>query len=299
MDKENNEKNKKLIDTDYIDEGLPTEKKPFPAVLWGIIVIIMIFVALEVSSDISYQKAKKALINSGLGSVEDKIFETETSNDTSKSTIVGDSNVNLVRQKLQIEELQKQYKDLRTDLDHLKTQDRLAKIIVTFSEITSKIDLGKNYNPDLQKLEALASSDISLTNKIEKLKNILKKEPKSAKTISLEFNKAIPEIITAKHNDAAPINFIGKIKKALSKLITIRRVDGIVGSKDQNVDYIIVTTSKLIEEEKYGEALDLLDSLGNNYQSVLVKINFDLQNADDLQKINQQIFSYLKELANV
>jgi len=276
-----------------------TLKKLFWLLALGIIILIVI--AIKIHDEYQYKKATKLVIADRLSNIESQIYDTHSGIDNSNpNPVIGnEGDINFIKQKIQIEELQKQYQALRIELERLKNHDKLSKIIIALVELQNQLELGKNYDGNLGKLEALSAGDLVLNNKVEKLKVILKNSPKHSKIISKNFTGLIPQIIALKYNDPENTGFIGKIWNNIAKLITIRRVDGVVKKPEQNVDFIIFQTEKLIAEERYEQALHLLSTLGSDYQPILVKINFDLQNAADLQKITGEILFYLKELSNV
>ena len=261
----------------------------------------ILFITAKIYDEYQYKKATKLVTPDWPGNIETQIYDTSSNidNNNLSSTIENAGDINFIKQNIQIEELQKQYQVLKTELDKIKNQDRLPKIIIALVELQNQVELGKNHEGNLGKLEALSAGDLVLNNKVEKLKAILKNSPKHSKMISKNFANIIPQIIASKYSAPEDAGIIGKIWNNIAKLITIRRVDGIVKKPQQNVDFIILQTEKLISEEKYEQALNILSTLGPDYQPILVKINFDLQNAADLQKINSEILSYLKELSNV
>ncbi len=287
------------------NNGIETvNTKPFNKILkrlfWLIICITILFIAAKIHDEYQYKKAAKLVTADQLSNIETQIYDTNSNVDGDISSIAtNNGDVNSIKQQLQIEELQKQYQILRIELDKIKNQDKLPKIIIALVELKNQLELGKNYEDNLGKLEALSAGDLVLNNKVEKLKAVLKNSPKHSEEIGKNFSNIIPQIIASKYSNPEDVGTIGKIWNNIAKLITIRRVDGIVKKPEQNVDFIIFQTEKLIVEERYEQAINLLSTLGQDYQPILVKINFDLQNAADLQKITGEILSYLKELSNV
>lgn len=280
--------------------GVKPSNRILKKLFWLILAIVIIFIAAKIHDEYQYKKAAKLVTPDQLSNIETQIFDINSNADNNGSiAISSEGDTSLIKQKLQIEELQKQLQILQIELDKLKNQDKLPKIIIALVELQNQFELGKNYDGNLSKLEALSASDLVLNNKIEKLKAVLKNSPKHSREISNNFAGIIPQIIALKYSEPQNTGIIGKIWNNISKLITIRRIDGIVKKPKQNVDFIILQTEKLIAEEKYEQALNLLSTLGQDYQPVLVKVNFDLQNAADFQKVNSEILSYLKELSNV
>lgn len=274
----------------------PRIKKHYAAIIfWSVLIIFAYFSARYITYELDYKKAQKA-VNSQFTNLESKIYQT-TLPDNTTDQAKPNSDI-LLKQQMQISELQNNYNNLRFELERLKTGDSLPKIILTFVELRDLIDTGSNYQEKLQKLEVLCGRDIALSNKIAQLKFFLQNKPKNSAQIAGEFSSLIPEIIAKKIELNNNQNWWGKTKAVIARFITVRRVDGSSQTAGQNVDSIIMQSKNLIAKKQYGATLKILNSLGSDYQPLLVKLNFDLQNADGLQQISGEIYEYLKTLSN-
>lgn len=200
----------------------------------------------------------------------------------------------IVRQQLQIDILQGQYLSLKSELEKVRNQDKLSKIIISFIELKDCIDAYKDCSQKLDKMILLTKSDPNMNERIADLKEALKVNPKSKDELKKEFRSLIPDIIAAKSGAIASQNLFDKIKNSLAKLIIIRRIDGVVANSSQNIDFVIVETEKLIDEGKYQGALNLLSNQEEKYKVVLEAMITDLQNANYLDKSLADIFDYLK-----
>jgi len=103
----------------------------------------------------------------------------------------------------------------------------------------------------------------------------------------------IPNLIIAKGSNIDG-SIISRIRNNIAKLIIIRRIDG---KKPQEIDATIVKIEKLLQEQNYQEALNNLVALDPLYHSVIVNFLDKLNVALEVQKIDQEILSYLKTLS--
>lgn len=265
-------------------------KRYVSIIIWLVLIIFAYLAARHITNEISNKRAQKTaetpLINIAPTPGNPASEAPQTTSDI------------LLKQQLQISELQNNYNNLRFELERLKTGDNLPKIIFTFVKIQDLLNAKSDYASELQKLEVLCGRDIALSNKVAKLKFFLKNPPKNSAEIADEFSKTIPEIIAKKIELNNKQGLWGKTKSVIARFITIRRVDGNAQTIEQNVDAVIMQSKNLIAQKQYGAALKTLNSLGEDYQPILIKLNIDLQNADGLQQISDEIYEYLKVLSN-
>jgi Ca2+/Na+ antiporter len=279
-------------------------KKHISIIFWIILIVLAYIAYLYIDSTIKYQKAKKIKENQ-FSNIESQIYQTkQTVIDEDIPTIINDSDPKdiLLKQQMQISELQNNYNKLSIEIKRLKTADSLPKIILTFVNLRELIEENSDYKEELRKLEVLCGRDIALSNKIAQLKLFLNSQPKNSSQISEEFSKLIPKIIAKKIELSNNKSWWGKAKASLSHFITIRRTDGVAKNNAQNIDLIIMESKKLIAQKKYGKTLSKLnsleDALKDEYQTILTKLIFDLENAHGLQKTSDDIYQYLKLLSN-
>lgn len=263
---------------------------------------LSIALVLVLNSNKQYQAAKKAAQLESLQNIETQIYDASSlqkNNVVSAETAIASGNnyaAALLSQQTKIEELQKKYEALILELNKIRNQDKISKLVITFVELNNNVTAQKNYQEELQKFEILSASDQILVAKIARLKVILSNDLKTSSQLQQEFRALIPKIIANKSVDHHSGSVIFTIKNAVANLVTIRRVDGQVRDSQDNVDFIVLETERLIEQKKYRQALNLLDSLENKYQPLLTKFVFDLQNIAQLQELNEEIFNYFKNL---
>ncbi len=197
----------------------------------------------------------------------------------------------LVKNQLQINNLNQEVLNLKSEVLKYKNREKIGKIILAYVELRQEFFAQKNYKNNLQNLEILSALDENLLVKIEKIKPLLPIFSNKEK-LSKNFSDLIPEIIVAKNNNSDN-SLTSKILRNLSKLIIIRKVDG----KDVgDIDSKIFKIEKFLHQENYQEALNLLLSLDQNYHEIIKDFLNDLSVAIEVQKIDQEILNYLKNL---
>jgi preprotein translocase subunit SecG len=197
----------------------------------------------------------------------------------------------LIKNQLQINNLNQEVLNLKSEVLKYKNREKIGKMIVAYVELRQEFFAQKNYKNNLQNLEVLSVLDENLLVKIEKIKPLLPLFLNKEK-LSKNFSGLIPEIIVAKNNNSDN-SLISKILRSFSKLIIIRKVDG----KDVgDIDSKIFKIEKLLHQENYQEALNLLLSLDQNYHEIIKDFLNDLSVAIEVQKIDQEILNYLKNL---
>ncbi|MCE3255133.1 MAG: hypothetical protein K0R25_627 [Rickettsiaceae bacterium] len=271
----------------------------FSAIFWIALVIFTYFAARYFISEFKHRKDSASEIQDTDSTKQDQSLENPTEADkttagANEQTL--NSNDILLKQQLQISELQKNYNDLKLDVEKLKTNNELPKIILSFVKLQDLVSLKQNYNNQLQKLEVLCRADFALTAKISKLKIALQNQPKSNMELAEEFSKLIPKINAKRLESEGSKGWIGKIKAFIGKFIIIKRTDG--KGERANFDALITDAANSIANQQYDKALQAINLLGSQYASILSAIEIDLQNADYFQKTTDEIYQYLQTLSN-
>jgi flagellar biosynthesis component FlhA len=197
----------------------------------------------------------------------------------------------LLKNQVQINDLKEQMQALRAEFVKYKNQEKIGKMIFAYIDFRQKIFSDFVYEDSLKNFEMLSVFDQNLQAKIVKLKPLLA-DLSRKKNLNKSFNELIPSLI-AKKNINPDSGFISKIRYQISKLIVIRRIDG---KNVGDVDEIVSKTEKLLREQNYQEALNSLLRLDQSYHEILVNFLDDLSNAAEIQKIDQEILNYLKNL---
>lgn len=270
-----------------------------------IALIVFSYFGFKYFQILSEQKQKAKAEISKFDNIESEIFDLADASKSSDIDPASDISVEelkekgaefiyhmLLKNQVQINALKEQIQSLKSDFTKYKSQEKIGKIIFTYVDLRQKIIAGENYDNELKSFEVLSAFDEKLSGKLDKLKPLLKNYS-DAKKLKKEFNELIPQLIATKNNPVEA-GFIAKIRYNISKLIVIRRIDG---KNPFDVDGIIVKTEKLLNEENYQDALTNLLALDQSNHAIIVNFLNDLNATLEVQKVDQEILLYLKNLS--
>lgn len=197
----------------------------------------------------------------------------------------------LMKNQVQINDLREQTKLLNAEIIKHKNREQIGKMIMTYVELRQEIFAAKPFDESLKNFETLAVLDENLYSKVERLKTALPHFSGQEK-LQKSFSALIPELITVDSSNSNP-NLVSEVRRNISKLIIIRRID----EKDAGtIDSVTVQIERLLKAKQYQEALDSLLSLNQNYHEIIKDFLDDLSTAIEVQKIDQEILNYLKSL---
>ncbi len=278
----------------------------------GFLVKIIILLAIIFFSYLGFKHwksefAKKVLAQQEVekfDNVESEIFDLSADHSVTKDENLQSANIDelkekgaefiyklLLKNQTQIADLNKQIQEVQSELIKYKNQEKIGKIIISYVELRQQIFAKKSYENSLKNFEILTSSDVVLSEKAAMLRQSLTNFS-TQQELTASFSKLIPNLIIAKSNNSNQ-SFAAKIRRNISKMIVIRRIDG-KGVND--VDAIIVKTEKLIKQENYQEAMNSLLLLDQNYHEIITDFLNNLNGAIEVQKIDQEILNHLKSL---
>jgi hypothetical protein len=199
----------------------------------------------------------------------------------------------LLKNQIKLENLDAQIQSLKAELAKYRSQEKISKMIVVYVDLRGKIFAGKNYNQELRSFEILSAADEVLTSKINKLKPTLALLVTKEK-LEKSFADIIPELIFNKTQNATSESFAQKVRRNLSRLVVIRRIDE---KNPTEVDAAISRIEKLLKQENYQDALSATLALDQAYHSILKSFLDELSAALEVQQIDQEILNYLKSLS--
>ena len=198
----------------------------------------------------------------------------------------------LIKNQLQIEDLRKQNRELRSEFLKYKTYERYNKIVIYYASFRDKLFNEKNFNTELQNLEIICNSDEMLHAKITNLKShLVNFYPKNKLEIS--FKNLIPEIKAISDSAPQDNSWLKKINEKIAKIIIIRRT---LINNSGDVDDKIITIENHLKAENYQEALGIILSLNKSYNEVFKNFLENLNASLEVQKIDLEILNYLKSL---
>lgn len=270
---------------------------------------IILIVALIIFSLIAvrYWKAKSAQSNQSTAAhnhdvigLSDDYSSQENSDDLSDLTVneIREKGAEFVYQTLlknqiKIEDLYAQIQHLKTDLARYRSQEKIAKMTVVYVDLRDKIIAGQNYSQQMKSFEILGASDEVITKKISKLKLALSLFVTKEK-LEQNFADIIPELILNKKQNTKEESLFEKVRRNISRLVVIRRIDQ---KNPEEIDAVIVRIEKLLKQENYQDALSVALSLDQSYHQILKGFLDDLSACLEVQQTDQEILNYLKSLS--
>lgn len=236
--------------------------------------------------------------------VESKIFDLTDSEKVSEADLLSDFVLNdleekgsdfiyqiLLKNQSQISDLKEQIGELKVEVLQYNNRAKIGKIILLYVELREAISKGTPHDSIIKNLEIITISDQILPKKISELQVLLPNVLTSEK-LTESFSKLIPELIIAKNSNVDG-GLLSEIRKNLSNLVIIRKIDE---EDSEIIDAKIVNIEKLLQEEKYQEAANSLNSIDQKY-NIIIKAFLDKLNITlEVQKIDQEILTYLKDL---
>ena len=200
-----------------------------------------------------------------------------------------------LKNQVQINSLQQEIVSLRNEFTNYKNSEKSIQIIFSYIELREKLFkknfLDLNFQKSFENFDAITKNDNFLSERINKLK-VLLSNIKTHEEILQMFEKLIPEIIATKKFEKKD-SWLNNFRHYLAKIIVIRKID------DENlsdVDGIIRSTEQLLKKENYNEALDVFIKIDEKYSQISQDFMLTLKDSAEIQKIDQEIFSYLKNL---
>lgn len=197
----------------------------------------------------------------------------------------------LIKNQLQIEEINEKIRQLKNDFNKYKSQEKIAKITTSYISLREKIYAGSDYSEELKNFEVSVIFDDNLKNKSDRLRKNLASFLNDEK-INENFAKIIPNLITKKYQNLGN-NLWSKIKYNLSKIIVIRKIDNEDAS---TIDGAVLKIENLLRNKKYQEALDNLLLLDQSYHEIIKDFLDLLSVSIEVRKIDQDILNYIKNL---
>ncbi len=199
----------------------------------------------------------------------------------------------LLKNQIKIEDLYAQLQALKSEVQKYRSQERISKMTVSYVSLRDKIFAGKSYNEEFKSFEVLSSSDEVLVAKISKLKPALANFSTKEK-LQQNFSDIIPDLIVNKKNGTEKEGIFTRIRRNISRLIVIRRIDG---KNPQEVDAVVVRIEKALAQENYPEALSAALSLDQSYHEILKNFLDELSASLEVHQTDQEILNYLKSLS--
>ncbi len=288
-------------------ESGKSEKKNrvfLPKLVLSFVVIILAYVGFQFWQNHSNKERAKSELEKFSNSDSD-IFDLSKSEENQESQYdIADLTINemrergaefvykiLLKNQVQLDALKTDILLLKSEILKYKNQEKIGKMIFTYVGLREKIFAGLKYDNELKNFDILTANNSDLQNKVEALEKLLPTFITNEELIA-DFKQLIPElIVTKKYGEESGV--MSKIRRNVSKLVVIRRIDE-KGNSD--IDIALVKIEKFLQKNDCAEVSKITNSLEEKYKIILKKFLGDLAVSCELQKTDQEILNFLKNL---
>jgi hypothetical protein len=198
----------------------------------------------------------------------------------------------LIKNQVQIEELNNQVRTLKTDFDRLRNQEKFNKLILNYIDIREKIFNKIDCQIEIDSFDLLIAKDEFLEKKFSVIRENYK-FMLSHQEIVKNFSFITNQLIINENYSNKNVDFLSKLQHNLKKLIIIRKISN---PTKNSLEYHIVNIENFLEQRDYSSALTELLSLDKLYFPIIEKFLEDLGLVIEIKNADQDIVKYLKNL---
>jgi hypothetical protein len=265
---------------------------------------LMVYKNLQIKEEII---VKKPGLTKGDNEKEESILDIsdEYKSDPENETTVHDLNISeikekgaefvyqlLIKNQVQIEDINNQLRNFKGDFVKLKSQEKLNKLVIHYVELREKLFNGENCKTEIESYDLLSMSDEFLHNKF-----LIIKENQdhliTQKKLLESFKLIAGEIIINENYDEEKANLIEKLRHNFKKLVVVRKIKNL---DPIQVEGIVNQAELALSEKNYQEALDKILSLDKSYFKIVENFLEDLSVMIETQNADKEIIKYLKSL---
>lgn len=299
---------KNIIESESPKTNKVKKNSHFLLKLFFIIVIafacLMIYKNLQIKEEITI---KKPNVNSADHPKESSILDIsdEYKNDPENETTVHDLNISeikekgaefvyqlLIKNQVQIEDINNQLRSFKNDFVKLKSQEKLNKLVINYVELREKLFTNENCTTEIESYDLLSMSDEFLHNKFLIIKENHNRLSSQKKLIE-SFKLIAGELVINENYDEKNANLLEKLRHNFKKLVVIRKIKNLDSSQFEGV---VNQIELALSEKKYQEALDKILSLDKSYFKIVEKFLEELNVMIETQNADKEIIKYLKSL---
>jgi len=198
----------------------------------------------------------------------------------------------LIKNQVQIEDLNNQIRQIKSEFIKLKNQEKFNKIVLNYINLREKLFLGEDCKAEVESFDLLTISDNFLINKFATIKqnyqNFITRD-----TLLKNFAEISKILIMNENFNPETANFLEKMRYNFRKLVIIRKTN----IKDSTqVQASIIAVENLLKSGKNPEALARLLSLNKIYFLIIQRFLEELNLVIEIQNTDQEIIKYLKSL---
>lgn len=198
----------------------------------------------------------------------------------------------LIKNQVQIEDINNQIRQIKSDFLKLKNQEKFNKIVLNYINLREKLFLGEDCKSDIESFDLLTINDDFLVNKFSTIKqnyhNYITRE-----TLLKNFDEISKILIVNENYNPDTADLLEKLRYNFRKLIIIRKTNVKDSSQLQSS---IIIVENLLKSGKNSEALAKLLSLDKIYFPIIQRFLEELNSVIEIQNADQDIIKYLKSL---
>lgn len=198
----------------------------------------------------------------------------------------------LIKNQVQIEDINNQIRQIKSDFIKLKNQEKFNKIVLNYINLREKLFLGEDCKSDIESFDLLTINDDFLVNKFSTIKqnyhNYITRE-----TLLKNFDEISKILIVNENYNPDTADLLEKLRYNFRKLIIIRKTNVKDSSQLQSS---IIIVENLLKSGKNSEALAKLLSLDKIYFPIIQRFLEELNSVIEIQNADQDIIKYLKSL---
>jgi hypothetical protein len=198
----------------------------------------------------------------------------------------------LLKNQMQIDSLRSDIQSLRNEVSKYKSHKKIGRLILSYVNLREKFFAGEFYRGEFRSFRILSSRDKELNQLgVDLIKKLAKFQ--LDEKLENDFAALVPELMAIKYYGNSD-DLLTKVRRNLSKLITIKRTDKNEGS---DIEAVIFRVKAFLKEGRYQEALTELSSVEEKYKLVKQEFTTDLQNRIEVEKTDQEILNYLNNIS--
>lgn len=304
----NNAQNQDIRGSEIITETVPgkTKKNYFFLKLFALLLVILILLFFNKNLQNNSKNLSKNTSSKFIDQIKDsEILDLDDEYKNQHETTINDLNIAeikekgaefvyqlLIKNQVQIEDLNNQIRQIKSDYVKLKNQEKFNKIVLNYINLREKLFLGEDCKSEIENFDLLTISDDFLINKFTVIKqnyqNFITRQ------MLLKNFAEISKILIVNENfNPETADFLEKMRYNFRKLVIIRKTN-VKDSSQLQASILIV--ENLLKSGKNSEALAKLLSLDKIYFPIIQRFLEELNLVIETQNADQEIIKYLKSL---
>jgi hypothetical protein len=197
----------------------------------------------------------------------------------------------------QINDLQKEVINLRSDLANYRNSEKIIKIIFSYLDLRQKIFTNdssisnQSFNNQLLAFRLMISYDKNMVAIFNNLELNLK-DFKNIKEVEKMFQAIIPDLI-ASSKFKKESTTLDDIRYYLAKKVVIRKINQPIANSN-DIDSLIFSIEKSFLTQNYIEILKTLAVLSPHQREIVKSFEVEIKRLAELQQIDEEFLNYLK-----